>query len=155
MARCHYDRFLKDQTMSIRFLASLAASLSIFFSGTLLAREQGNILEMKHLQALISVINSELKADLDQILMLEQAIKVNAQTPLQAQGRSPDPVLYDDVAAGQRRAIQRENAMNARLDALLARSVTLDARKQTLLERLQELGLLPQEPAVKPGKTQK
>ena len=66
---------------------------------------------------------------LDRFLKLEEAIKVNARTPLEAQGRSPDPVLYDDVAAAQRRAIQRETAMNARLDALLARSVTLDARK--------------------------
>lgn len=141
--------------MSIRFLACLAASLSIFISGSALAQDPAIVSEMKQLQAAISVINSELKADLDQILMLEEAIKVNAQTPLQAQGRSPDPVLYDDVAAAQRRAIQRETAMNARLDALLARSVTLDARKQTLLERLQELSMVPQEPPVKPGKTQK
>jgi hypothetical protein len=150
-----HDRFLKDQIMYFRFLASLAVTFFIFFSGNLFAQDQGSILELKQLQAAISVINSELKADLDQILMLEEAIKVNARTPLEAQGRSPDPVLYDDVAAAQRRAIQRETAMNARLDALLARSVVLDARKQPLLERLQELSMLPQEPQVKPGKTQK
>jgi len=141
--------------MAFRFLAGLAVTLSIFFSGTLFAQDQGSILELKQLQAAISVINSELRADLDQILMLEEAIRLNAQTPLAAQGRSPDPVLYDDVAAAQRRAIQRETAMNARLDALLARSASLDARKQTLLERLQELSLLPQEPQMKPGNTQK
>ena len=150
-----HDRFLKDQIMSFRFLAGLAITLSLFFSGTLFAQDQGSILEMKQLQAAISVINSELRADLDQILMLEEAIKLNAQTPLAAQGHSPDPVLYDDVAAAQRRAIQRETAMNARLDALLARSASLDARKQTLLERLQELGMLGPEPVAKPAAAHK
>ncbi len=141
--------------MYFRFLASLAVTLSVFFSGTLFAQDQESILEIKQLQAAISVINSELKADLDQILMLEEAIKLNARTSLEGQGRSPDPVLYDDVAAAQRRAIERETAMNARLDALLARSATLDARKQPLLERIQELSLLPQEPVTTPGNTQK
>ncbi|MGA7178479.1 MAG: hypothetical protein WBX11_02675 [Thiobacillaceae bacterium] len=141
--------------MSIRFLACLAASLCIFFSGSVLAQEQGSVLEMKQLQISLSVINSELKADLDQILMLEEAIRANAQSSLEVQGRSPDPVFYEDVAAAQRRAIQRETAMNARLDALLARSAALDARKQPLLERIQELGMLPQEQAVKPERTQK
>lgn len=141
--------------MSFRFIAALAAILSIFFSRTLIAQDQDNIQEMRQLQAAISVINSELKADLDQILMLEEAIRANARTPLEAQGRSPDPVLYDDVADAQRRAIQRETAMNARLDALLARSAALDARKQLLLERVQELGMLPLEPAAKSENTQK
>jgi len=141
--------------MFIRFIACLAASLSIFFSGSLLAQEQGNTLEMKQLQALISVINSELKADLDQILILEEAIKVNALSSLEAQGHSPDPVSFDNVAASQRRAIQRETALNARLDALLARSVALDAKKQPLLERIQELGMLPQASAAMPENTRK
>ena len=141
--------------MAFRLIAGLAAIFSIFLSGNLVAQDQGNNLEMKQLQAAISIINSELKADLDQILMLEEAIKVNARGSLEAQGRSPDPVLYDDVAAAQRRAIEREAAMNARLDALLARSAALDARKQALLERVQELGMLVPEPAAKSENSRK
>jgi hypothetical protein len=50
------------------------------------------------------------------------------------------------VAAEQRRAIQRELALNARLDAILARSTSLDSKKQSILERLLELGLVQQAP---------
>ena len=135
--------------MSMRLVACLAASLSIVFSGSLFAQEQGSVLEITRLQVLLSVINLELKSDLDQMLVLQEAIRANARMPLEAQGRSPDAVSFDDVAAAQRRAIQRETAINARLDALLARSAALDAMKQPLLERIRELGVLPQPPAAK------
>jgi hypothetical protein len=68
------------------------------------------------------------------------------------QGRSTDPVMYDDMVAAQRRVIQRETVLNARLDALLARSAQLDAQKQPLLERIQEIGMMPYEPVPNPGK---
>ena len=131
--------------MSIRFIAGLAATLSLMFSlmfsESLLAQEQGSNPEMKQLQTLLAVINSELKSDLEQMLVLQEAIKANARPPLAAQGRSPDPVSFDDVAAEQRLAIQRETALNARLDALLARSAALDARKLPILERMREISL--------------
>jgi hypothetical protein len=128
--------------MSMRFLASLAVSLAILLSASVHAQEQDSALEIKRLQALLSVINAELKSDLDQILMLQEAIKVNGRASLEAQGRSPDAVLVEDAAAAQRRAIQREAAINARLDTILARSAALDAKKQPLLERVRELGMV-------------
>jgi len=135
----------QEQIMSIRFIAGLAATLSLMFSlmfsESLLAQEQGSNPEMKQLQTLLAVINSELKSDLEQMLVLQEAIKANARPPLAAQGRSPDPVSFDDVAAEQRLAIQRETALNARLDALLARSAALDARKLPILERMREISL--------------
>jgi hypothetical protein len=136
-----------------RALVCLVTSLLIVFSGPLLAQEQNNDLEIKRLQGLLTVINSELKSDLDQILLLQQAIIANARTPLEAQGHSPDAVSFVDVAATQRLAIQRETAINARLDAVLARSVMLDAKKQPLLERVIELSLVPTIPAPKPTNT--
>jgi hypothetical protein len=99
---------------------------------------------MKRLQVLLSVINSEVKSDLDQMLVLQEAITANARTPLDLQrGRSPDAVLFDDAAAAQRRAIERETAINARLDAILARNAALDAKKQPLMERVLELSVAP------------
>jgi hypothetical protein len=95
---------LKDQIMSVRFIACLAAALSIFLSGTLFAQDQGSIQGMKQLQDAISIINMELKADLDQILMLEEAVKVNARPSLDEQRYSPDPVLHEDVAEAQPRS---------------------------------------------------
>jgi hypothetical protein len=147
--------YLEDRIMSIRFLACLAASLSIFFSGSLLAQDQGHFIEMKQIQLSLSIINSELRANLDQILMLGEAIKANARPSMEEQNRSADPVMYDDMVAAQRRVIQRETVLNARLDALLARSAQLDAQKQPLLERIQEIGMLPYEPVPKSGKAQK
>jgi hypothetical protein len=141
--------------MSMRLVACLAASLFIVLSASALAQEQENVLEMKRIQALLAVINSELKTDLDQILLLQEAIRANAQPPLEAQGRSPDAVMFEDVAAAKRRAIQRETAINARLDAILARSADLDAKKQPLLERIRELSLVPQAPAAKLANTPK
>jgi hypothetical protein len=112
----HCERSLKGLIMSMRLLACLAVSLVIVFSGPLLAQEQKSAVEMKNLQLSLSVINAEAKSDLDQILVLQEAIKVNARTPLGAQqGRSPDPVLFEDAAAAQRLAIERETAMNTRL----------------------------------------
>lgn len=98
-------------------------------------------MEVKRIQALLSVINSELKADLDQILTLREALKANAWTSLEARGQSPDVAIVADVQAAQRRAIARESAISARLDAILARSAALDASKQPLLERIRELSI--------------
>lgn len=129
--------------MSIRNLAGLAISILIGFSGPAAAQEQQAFIRIQTLQASLSIINSELRSDLDQILILQEAIRANARMPLEAeQGRSPDPVSYEDVAAAQRRAIQRETAINARLDRLLARSAELDARKQPLLDEVRELGVV-------------
>jgi len=130
--------------MPTHLMAGLAITLSIFFSGSLIAQEKESAPELKRLQTMLSVINAELKSDLDQILVLQEAIKANSRTPLEAQGRSPDAVSYDEAAAAQRRAIQRETAINSRLDAILARSAELDAKKQPLLERIAELSAAPQ-----------
>lgn len=130
--------------MSIRFLVRAAASLFIVFSGSLLAQQQEGALELQRLQAALSVINAEIKANLDEVMALQEAIKANSRTPLDAQGRSPDVVSFDDMAAAQRRAIENEAAMKARLEAILARSAALDAEKQPLLERVRELLQVPQ-----------
>ncbi len=94
-------------------------------------------------------MNGELKADLDQILLLQEALKANARASLEAQGRSPDALMVDDMAAAQRRAIQREAALSIRFDAILARSAALDAKKQPLLERLRELATLSSAPVAR------
>lgn len=127
--------------MSARILGCLATAILIVLSAPSLAQDQQSFVELKKLQASLLVINSELRSDLDQVLILQEAIRANARMPLEAQGRSPDPVSYEDLASAQRRAIQRETALNARLDVLLARSAELDARKQPLLDRIRELSI--------------
>lgn len=127
----------------MRILARLAISFFIVFSGVLHAQEHEPVLEMKRLQAALAVVNAELRSDLDQIMVLQEAIRANARPPLAAQGLSPDMVTVGELADAQRRAILRETALNARLDALLARSAALDAQKQPLLERVRELSVTP------------
>ena len=129
--------------MTTRILTCLA-TLILLLSGPLLAQEPQSLVELRKLQASLSVINAELRSDLDQILILQEAIRENLRMPLEAQqARSPDPIFYEEVVAAQRRAIERETAINARLDALLARSAELDARKRPLLERVRDLGVAP------------
>lgn len=129
--------------MKMRTLLCLLLSMLFLHPAPLLAQDSANVLEIRQLQASLAVINAELRADLEQVLMLQEAIRLNSRATLEEQGRSPDMVMYEDMAAAQRRAIQRETAINARLDELLARSADLDARKQTLLERIRELTELP------------
>lgn len=127
--------------MFTRRIAWIAPLFFLFIAGSTLAQEPANATEMKRLQTVLSVINAELKTDLDQILILQEALKANARGSLKAQGHTPDAISFDEVAAEQRRAIQRELALNERLDAILVRSTSLDAKKQSILERLLELGL--------------
>lgn len=129
--------------MPARIPAAIVGLMLIVLTGPSWPQEQQGLLELKKLQASLSVINSELRSDLDQILILQEAIRANARTPLEAQANSPDPVSYEAVAAARRRANLREAAINARLDALLVRSAALDARKQPILERVRELGIAP------------
>jgi hypothetical protein len=131
-------------------IAIIVVSLLIVFCSSSYALEDENILEMKRLQAMVTVINLELKSDLDQVVMLQEAIKVNARMSLMSQGRSPDAISFDEVAAAKRLAIQRETAINARLDAILLRSNELDAKKQVLLDRVLELSLAPRTSEAKP-----
>ena len=133
--------------MQSRIISCLVAFITIFASAPLLAQEQDSAAEIKRLQTLLAVINSELKADLDQILTLHEALKANARSSLEARGQSPDVATVADVQAAQRRAIAREAEINARLDAILARSAKLDASKQPLVDRIRELSVGPQ-PAV-------
>lgn len=129
--------------MLTRLLACLAALSAFWLAAPLQAQESDHLAEIKRLQAVLTVINNELKADFDQIFMLQEAIKTNGRASLKVQGKSPDPVSWEAAAAEQRRAIQREEALNARLEALLARSASLDARKQPILDRLQALSAEP------------
>jgi len=131
--------------MSLRFVGFLLVALICVSSGPLRAQESESAVEINRIQTLLTVLNAELKSDLDQVLLLQEAIKANARAPLEAQGRSPDAVSYEDVAAAQRRAVQREAAINARLDAILSRSASLDATKQLLVERIRELSHMPQQ----------
>jgi len=121
----------------------LIVTLLVCFSTSSFAVDDKNILEIKRLQSMVTVINLELKSDLDQVMMLQQAAKINSSVPLQLQGRSPDPLSYDDLQSSKRLAIQRETSINMRLDAILVRSHELDVKKQLLLDRMMELSMLP------------
>ncbi len=141
--------------MVTRQIAWLVPLFSLLIASSTFAQEPASAPEMRRLQTVLSVINAELKTDLDQILVLQEALKANAQGSLKARGRSPDAISFDEVAAEQRRAIQRELALNARLDAILARSTILDSKKQSILERLLELGLAQQAPVETAAEAQK
>lgn len=106
------------------------------------AAQEDELVEMRRLQELLTVLNQELKADLDQILVLQQAQRINAAMP-DMRGRSPDMVLYTDVEAARRRAVEQDAELQARLSGLLDRSKSLDARKQQILERILEIGGSP------------
>ena len=130
--------------MSRRSPALVLAALLLAFSGSLHAQAADGLVELRRVQALLSVINSELRSDLDYVMVLQEAIKANSRPALKAQGLSPDAVSFDEMAAAQRRAIEREASINARLDVILARSAALDAEKQRLLERVRALDPVPQ-----------
>jgi hypothetical protein len=125
------------------FKLVLLSLILVYFSGSTFGAEDKNMLEIKRLQAMVIVINLELKSDLDQVLMLQEAVKLNSKTPLEYQGNSPDAVSYDDVEAYKRLAIQRETSINTRLDGILIRSKELDVKKQLLLDRVMELSKAP------------
>lgn len=127
--------------MSKCLIAFIAIGFFALGSGSSRAEDPDGFSEISRIQALLAVLNAELKSDLDQILMLQEAIKANSRAPLELQGRTPDAVSYEDMAAAQRRAIQREATINARVDAILARSAALDAQKQALMERIRDLSL--------------
>lgn len=130
--------------MAMRVLAHVLTFMLIAFSGSPGAQEPDSFREIKRLQNLLVIINSELKSNLDQIQIFQEALRGNTSVPLEAQqGRTPDLIMQNDVAAQQRLAIQRETALNARLEILLVQSAELDARKQPILERIRELSLAP------------
>ena len=128
--------------MSLRFPVRAAAALLIAFSGSLLAQGQEAALELQRLQLALSVINGEIKANLDEVMALQEAGKASART-LGAQAQAPGQ-LFDDVAAAQQRAIDDQVGFNARIDAILERNAALNAEKQPLLERVRELLQEPQ-----------
>jgi hypothetical protein len=128
------------------------ASVLILFCTSSYAIEDENILEIKRLQAMVTVINLELKSDLDQVMMLQEAVKMSSRISLESQGRSPDTLSFADVASAHRLAIQREALINARLDMILLRSNELDVTKQALLDRVMELSLAPRASLVKSAK---
>jgi hypothetical protein len=134
------------------FKLVLIASFLVFFSSSSYAVENEIMPEIKRLQAMVTVINLELKSDLDQVMLLQEAVKMNSRMSLELQGRSPDALSYDEVAATKRLAIQRETSINARLDAILLRSNELDAKKQVLLDRVMELSLVPRASVMKSTK---
>jgi hypothetical protein len=142
MAGCRF--FLERIIMAMRVLAYVLTFMLIAFSGSPGAQEPDSFREIKRLQNLLVIINSELKSNLDQIQIFQEALRGNNSVPLEAQqGRTPDLIMQNDVAAQQRLAIQRETALNARLEILLVQSAELDARKQPILERVRELSLAP------------
>ena len=141
--------------MSKRYLVSLATSFLIVFSGFLFAQEpvpaqepaqaqeQESVLEMKRIQNVLSVINSEIKSDLDQLVVLQEAGRANVHVSLEAMGGSPDSVNIDDITAAQRRVIERKKTIDSRIEAILTRTAELSAKKQQLLERFMELSVVP------------
>lgn len=149
--------------MSNRILVGLAATLLVIFPGSSFADElvltqesvasqeavhaqDQNTLEMDRIQKVLTVINAEIKSDLDQLLALQEASKAGSRMTFLAQaeqGIASDPVNIVDVNAAQRKAVERSTAINARIDALLARIDELGAKKQQLLERFLELSVAP------------
>lgn len=125
--------------MSIRFLSCVAGSLFLVFSAALPAQEAGRAVELQRIQAALEMLNAEIKANAEQVLALQAALKANAQGPV----RSPDLVSFDDAAAAQRRAIENEAVMNARIDVNLARNLALEEEKKPLLNRARELLQVP------------
>jgi hypothetical protein len=123
------------------------ASFLILFSGFTYAQVPSQVSEnnqeMNRIQNVLAVINAEIKSDLDQLLILQEALKSNARMSLEAQGRSPDVVNMTDLATAQRQAIERETSINARIDAVLARTAELSLKKQSLMEQFMELSALP------------
>jgi hypothetical protein len=131
--------------MSMRFPVGAAVSLLIAFCGSLSAQGQADALELQRLRAAVSVINDEIRANLDEVTTLQQAARANTRA-LDAQRNAPGPVSYDDMAAAQQRAIDSEAAINARVDAILRRNLALDAEKQPMLERVRALLQIPPAP---------
>jgi hypothetical protein len=121
----------------------LAGTFSLLLPAGLAAQELDAGVELKQLQQLLAVYNTEIKSDLDQVLVLQEALKANARPTLMAQGRTPTPASFEAVAETQRLAIQRESALNDRLSVLLARSAALDARKLPVLERMRDISMAP------------
>jgi hypothetical protein len=140
-------RLFESLIMPKYIAACFLASFSVIFSGFLYAQvptqESESSQEMNRIQNILAVINAEIKSDLDQLLILQEALKSNARMSLEAQGRSPDVVNMTDLANAQRQAIERETSINARIDAVLARTAELSLKKQSLLEQFMELSALP------------
>jgi hypothetical protein len=112
------------------FFASFLTIFSGFLYAQVPTQESESNQEMNRIQNVLAVINAEIKSDLDQLLILQEALKSNARMSLEAQGRSPDVVNMTDLAAAQRQAIERETSINARIDAVLARTAELSLKKQ-------------------------
>jgi len=125
------------------YLSCMFVAIFVVFSGSTFAENQSSELELKRLKAMISFINAEIRSDLDQILVLQEAMKANNQVSLEEQGRSPDPIGYEDMAIAKRIAINRETVLNAEFSAVMAQTAALRAEKQTLVERVMVLGMTP------------
>ena len=150
-----FERFIMSKYIPTYFLASFL----IIFSGSLFAQvpaqEQERIQEMSRIQNVLAVINAEIKSDLDQLLILQEALKSNSRISLEAQGRSPDVVNMSDLASAQRQAIERETSINSRIDAVLARTAELSLKKQSLLDQFMELSTVSLAPVTNiPNKVQ-
>ena len=141
---------LERLIMSKYIRSFFLATFLVIFSGSLFAQvpaqEQERIQEMNRIQNVLAVINAEIKSDLDQLLILQEALKSNSRMSLEAQGRSPDVVNMTDLATAQRQAIDREISINTRIDAVLARTAELSLKKQSLLEQFMELSTVPLAP---------
>ncbi len=133
----------------MRLVALVAVLLTLNSS---VAIAQSEDAELKRLQTILAILNQELLAQYQQIQALQEARRSNAQVPLYLQGRSPDLVFVDEAAADQRRAVQREAVLNARLDAAYERIGQVEAEKQPILERLREI--VGSAPAVTPNTAQ-
>jgi hypothetical protein len=132
--------------MLIRILAGFAGTFFLILCTHTFAQSPDASAEMRRLQVLLAVINSEIRAGLDQVLALHEVIKSNARVSLNTLDRSPDLVNFDERAAAQRLANLRDAALSRRLDAILERSAELDAEKQPLLERVRSLGVIRPDP---------
>ena len=114
-----------------------------------MAENRNEMNELKRLQEWLNVLNQELKAELDQVLVLQQAQRMNTQIPMELQNNSPNIVLFIDVEASKRRAADQDAEIQARLASLLERTRSIDAKKLPILERIYELANQPpMEPAV-------
>lgn len=125
------------QTRNSIFAAILMTLLVVTSA---LAEDKTEMSELKRLQEWLNVLNQELKAELDQILVLQQAQRTNSQMPLELQNYASNLPLVTEVEAARRRAAEQDAELQARLASLLERTRGIDARKLPILERIYELG---------------
>lgn len=94
---------------------------------------------MKRMQTVLGVLNQELVATYDQLKALQAALAASDRSSLHVQGLPPALTSDEDVAAAKRKATAREQQIQTQIDAAFSRIKDIEAQKQPILRRLQDL----------------